>query len=106
MTATDSTATNGVDDKERGLHQTPTTVTIPSELFEKLYLTPKVPHVGDCNRRFANPTALGFVGQVSLFLYFAARNGLTDNRSLVISTFTFSIVCMGWGGAKGLSPVV
>lgn len=37
--------------------------------------------------RFANPTALGFVG-------------------FVISTFTFSMVLMGWGGSEGFSPVV
>jgi succinate-acetate transporter protein len=46
-----------------------------------------VPHYGDANKRYANPTALGFVG-------------------FVISTFTFSMVMMGWGGASGLSPVV
>ena len=57
--------TNGirvVDDEEKGLHRTQTGVTMSPELFEKLYLTPKVPHVGDYNKRFANPTALGFVG--------------------------------------------
>ncbi|KAI1499269.1 GPR1/FUN34/yaaH family-domain-containing protein [Biscogniauxia marginata] len=74
-------------DEEKGLRRTETTVTMPPELFEKLYLNPKVPHVGDYNRRFANPTALGFVG-------------------FVISTFTFAIVLMGWGGAEGASPVV
>ncbi|KAK4216826.1 GPR1/FUN34/yaaH family-domain-containing protein [Rhypophila decipiens] len=79
-----------VHDEEKGLHRTTTGVTMSPELFEKLYLTPKVPHVGDYNKRFANPTALGFVG-------------------FVISTFTFSMVLMGWGGAqpaKGMSPVV
>ncbi|SPQ19842.1 3c84790b-392d-4cce-874f-f1001a1f14d1 [Thermothielavioides terrestris] len=84
------TATNGgraVSDEEKGLHRTQTGVTMSPELFEKLYLTPKVPQVGDYNKRFANPTALGFVG-------------------FVISTFTFSIVCMGWGGASGFSPVL
>jgi len=30
-------------------------MTISPELFEKLYLTPKVPRVGDYNKRFANP---------------------------------------------------
>ncbi|KAI1266958.1 GPR1/FUN34/yaaH family-domain-containing protein [Xylariaceae sp. FL1019] len=85
------TATTGNShnhDMEKGLlHRTETSVTMPPELFEKLYLTPKVPHVGDYNQRFANPTALGFVG-------------------FVISTFTFSMVLMGWGGAEGLAPVV
>lgn len=52
-------------DEEKGqLHRSTTGVTMSPELFEKLYLTPKVPHVGDYNRRFANPTALGFVGYV------------------------------------------
>ncbi|KAK3331283.1 GPR1/FUN34/yaaH family-domain-containing protein [Apodospora peruviana] len=89
-TATNNHGIRAVHDEEKGLHRTTTGVTMSPELFEKLYLTPKVPHVGDYNRRFANPTALGFVG-------------------FVISTFTFSIVLMGWGGAqpaKGLSPVV
>jgi len=62
-------------------------ISISPELFEKLYLTPKTPHAGDNIRRFANPTPLGFVG-------------------FVISTMTFAIIMMGWGGAEGLSPVV
>jgi len=62
-------------------------ISISPELFEKLYLTPKVPHAGDNIKRFANPTPLGFVG-------------------FVISTMTFAMVMMGWGGAEGLSPVV
>jgi len=68
------------------LSQTQTGVTISPELFEKLYLTPKTPHIGDANKRFANPTPMGFVG-------------------FVISTFTFSMVTMGWGGADGLAGV-
>ncbi|KAK0655181.1 GPR1/FUN34/yaaH family-domain-containing protein [Cercophora newfieldiana] len=86
-TATTSNGVGVAHDEEKGLHRTTTGVTMSPELFEKLYLTPKVPHVGDYNRRFANPTALGFVG-------------------FVISTFTFSMVLMGWGGAAGFSPVV
>ncbi|KAK5656602.1 hypothetical protein OQA88_4581 [Cercophora sp. LCS_1] len=86
-----NTANNGgiraIHDEEKGLYKTTTGVTMSPELFEKLYLTPKVPHVGDYNKRFANPTALGFVG-------------------FVISTFTFSMVLMGWGGASGFTPVV
>jgi len=88
MATTSNALSNGVDhDVEKGLHRTTTGVTMSPELFEKLYLTPKVPHVGDYNRRFANPTALGFVG-------------------FVISTFTFAMVLMGWGGASGFAPVV
>ncbi|KAK5625604.1 hypothetical protein RRF57_001320 [Xylaria bambusicola] len=86
MTGNGSEVTNN-HDVEKGLHRTDTAVTMPPELFEKLYLTPKVPKVGDYNLRFANPTALGFVG-------------------FVISTFTFSMVLMGFGGSKGFSPVV
>ncbi|KAI2613420.1 GPR1/FUN34/yaaH family-domain-containing protein [Hypoxylon sp. NC1633] len=74
-------------DEEKGLHRSETSVTMPPELFEKLYLTPKVPHVGDYNKRFANPTPLGIVG-------------------FVISTYTFSMTLMGWGGAVGATPVV
>lgn len=64
-TPTEATGTNGirvVGDEEKGLYRTQTGVTMSPELFEKLYLTPKVPQVGDYNKRFANPTALGFVG--------------------------------------------
>jgi succinate-acetate transporter protein len=60
--------------------------TISPELFEKLYLTPKVPHVGDATKRYANATPLGFVG-------------------FVISTMTFSMILMGWGGAGGQSAI-
>ncbi|KXL47644.1 hypothetical protein M433DRAFT_152715 [Acidomyces richmondensis BFW] len=67
-------------------NQTISGMTISPELFEKLFLTPKVPHKGDAYKRFANPTPMGVVG-------------------FVISTFTFSMVLMGWGGAKGLSGV-
>ena len=85
---------SGAEDSEaikaEGLNliQTQTTsgMTISPELFEKLYLTPKTPHAGDAIKRFANPTPLGFVG-------------------FVISTFTFSMVLMGWGGASGLAGV-
>ncbi|KAK2609484.1 hypothetical protein N8I77_002981 [Diaporthe amygdali] len=76
-----------VDDEEKGhIHRTTTGVTISPELFEKLYFSPKTPHVGDYNRRFANPTALGFVG-------------------FAISAATFGMVLMGWGGSSGLTPV-
>ena len=85
---------SGIDDieaaKRDGLNLTQTNtiggMTISPELFEKLYLTPKVPHVGDAYKRFANPTPMGFVG-------------------FVISTFTFAMVLMGWGGANGLAGV-
>ena len=74
------------DTIEPSLHKTATNITLSPELFEKLYLTPKVPHVGDAYKRYANPTPMGFVG-------------------FVISTFSFAMVLMGWGGAAGLSGV-
>ncbi|CAK3902640.1 Clavaminate synthase [Lecanosticta acicola] len=58
-------------------------VTLSPELFEKLYLQPKMTQYA----RFANPTPMGLVG-------------------FVISTFTFSMVLMGWGGASGFPAVV
>lgn len=57
-------------------------MTISPELFEKLYLTPKV----QTSQRYANPTAMGLVG-------------------FVISTFTFSMILLGIGGASGLAGV-
>lgn len=75
------------DSIEPSLHKVATNITLSPELFEKLYLTPKVPHVGDANKRYANPTPMGFVG-------------------FVISTFSFAMVMMGWGGAAGLSGVL
>lgn len=39
-------------------NQTISGMTISPELFEKLFLTPKVPHKGDAYKRFANPTPM------------------------------------------------
>ncbi|KAI0096778.1 GPR1/FUN34/yaaH family-domain-containing protein [Nemania sp. FL0031] len=77
----------GEGDVEKGFGRGGTTVSMPSELFEKLYLTPKASNTGNNTQRFANPTPLGFIG-------------------FVISTFTFSMILLGFGGASGLSPVV
>ena len=84
--AKDSDFATGTDGLNLSKTQTTGGMTISPELFEKLYLTPKVPHVGDYYKRFANPTPMGFVG-------------------FVISTFTFAMVNMGWGGAEGLAGV-
>ncbi|KAI1610139.1 GPR1/FUN34/yaaH family-domain-containing protein [Exophiala viscosa] len=62
-------------------------ISMSAEVFEKLYMTPETPRVGDNLRRFANPTPLGFMG-------------------FVIAAITFSMVLLGFGGASGLSPVV
>ncbi|KAF2181109.1 hypothetical protein K469DRAFT_590584 [Zopfia rhizophila CBS 207.26] len=63
-----------------------TNISISPELFEKLYLTPKVPHAASYEKRFANATPLGFLG-------------------FVISVYSFSLVMMGWGGASGLPAI-
>ncbi|ERS99033.1 hypothetical protein HMPREF1624_04228 [Sporothrix schenckii ATCC 58251] len=78
---------SSVMDEEKGLNRTQTAVTMSPELFEKLYLTPKVPHAGNNIKRFANPTPLGFMG-------------------FVIAGFSFSMILMGWGGASGAQPIV
>ncbi|KAI8634001.1 GPR1/FUN34/yaaH family-domain-containing protein [Xylariaceae sp. FL1651] len=82
-----STKSPSQDHVEKSLQRLETSVTMPPELFEKLYLTPKVPYVKNHNQRLANPTALGFAG-------------------FVIATFTFSMVLMGWGGSSGYSPII
>lgn len=61
-------------------------MTITPELFEKLYLTPKVAATGDFRKRFANPTPLGLMG-------------------FIISAVTFGAIMMGWGGATTLVGV-
>lgn len=63
--ATTASGAKMAGDEEKGLYRTQTGITMSPELFEKLYLAPKVPQLGDYNRRFANPTALGFVGWVA-----------------------------------------
>ncbi|KAI1355538.1 GPR1/FUN34/yaaH family-domain-containing protein [Xylaria sp. FL0043] len=78
---------SGEVDVEKGFSRNQATVSISADLFEKLCLAPKAPHAGNNTRRFANPTPLGFVG-------------------FVISTFTFAMILLGFGGASGLSPVV
>lgn len=59
-------------------------MTISPELFEKLYLQPKAARGFS---KMANPTPMGLVG-------------------FVISTFTFSMILMGWGGASAFPAVV
>lgn len=75
------------DDKLGGnLSHVKTGMTISPELFEKLYLTPKTPAVGDFRKRFANPTPLGLMG-------------------FIISATTFAAIMMGWGGSTTLVGV-
>lgn len=46
------------------LTHTTTNISISPELFEKLYLAPKVPHAGENAAKFANAVPLGFLGYV------------------------------------------
>jgi len=57
---------NGSDRIEKGpaLAHTTTNISMTPELFEKLYLTPKVPHAVEHAGKFANATPLGFLGYV------------------------------------------
>jgi len=44
------------------LTHTTTNISLSPELFEKLYLAPKVPHAADNAGKYANATPLGFLG--------------------------------------------
>ncbi|KAH3904855.1 hypothetical protein HBH56_226900 [Parastagonospora nodorum] len=90
--ATTSEPTSSTHDADRidskpGLNHATTNISISPELFEKLYLQPKLAHTSENVKKYANATPLGFLG-------------------FVIATFTFSMVLMGWGGASGLPAVV
>ena len=61
----DSNATYTDDQLRNALTNT---MTIPPELFEKLYLQPKTAVKGDLRKKFANPTPLAIMGfAVALF---------------------------------------
>lgn len=49
-------------EKHPQLTHTSTNISLSPELFEKLYLAPKVPHAADNVGRYANATPLGFLG--------------------------------------------
>ncbi|KAL6157559.1 hypothetical protein ACJQWK_06327 [Exserohilum turcicum] len=76
-------------DKEPRLTQTTTNVSLSPQLFERLCLDSMRANANTHVRttQYANSVPLGFLG-------------------FVISTFTFSMVLMGWGGARGLEAVV
>jgi succinate-acetate transporter protein len=62
-----------------------------------LYFQPKTTVAGDFRQRFANPTPLGFMG--------FSQTGTKTEPRFAISTATFSMVLMGWGGATTLTSV-
>ncbi|RAR00874.1 plasma membrane ammonium transporter (Ato3) [Stemphylium lycopersici] len=86
MATANSIDSNRIDKEPRLTHAT-TNISLSPELFEKLYLAPKTPHANERAGQYANATPLGFLG-------------------FLISTFTFSMILMGWGGANGLQAVV
>lgn len=52
------------DEKHAGLarYRTADSVTIPRDVFEKLYLSPEQPAAGDLRKRFGNPTPVALIG--------------------------------------------
>jgi hypothetical protein len=90
-------------EKEPRLTHGSSDISFSPELFEKLYLAPKTPHANDRVGKYANATPLGFLGYVS---HSTPTLTILIASSFVISTFTFSMVLMGWGGASGLQAVV
>ena len=61
QTTMDGTASDRIE-KDPQLTHTATNISMSPELFEKLYLAPKVPHAADNVGRYANATPLGFLG--------------------------------------------
>ena len=55
---------------------------VPRDVFEKLYLNPKLPTSGKLYRQFANPTPVALIG-------------------FLISAFPTGCILMGWRGAGG-----
>jgi hypothetical protein len=51
-------------EKKPQLSHTTTNISLSPELFEKLYLSPKVPHASENVAKYANATPLGFLGYV------------------------------------------
>jgi hypothetical protein len=49
-------------EKKPQLSHTTTNISLSPELFEKLYLSPKVPHASENVAKYANATPLGFLG--------------------------------------------
>ena len=55
---------------------------VPRDLFEKLYLNPKLPKEGKLYRKFGNPTPVALMG-------------------FMISAFPTGCILMGWRGSGG-----
>ena len=59
-----------------------TMISVPRDVFEKLYLNPKPPGSGRLYRTFANPTPVALMG-------------------FLISAFPTGCILMGWRGSGG-----
>lgn len=109
----------GHTDSKNGLHRTVTQLTITPEMFEKVrpaarvhtgaHLAAAVPHAhqassgGQCEA-VRQPNSVG-LRRVRVFPHLRGdETGLTGGR-FVISTMTFAMVLMGWGGANGASAL-
>lgn len=68
------------------LHQTQTgesvLLPIPRDVFEKLYLTPKLPNAGNLHKMFGNPTPIALSG-------------------FLLAGLPTACILMGWRGAGG-----
>ncbi|KAL3464466.1 GPR1/FUN34/yaaH family-domain-containing protein [Aspergillus heterothallicus] len=62
-------------------YETAGTVNIPKDVFEQMYLTPKLPVTGNLRTSFGNPTPIALAG-------------------FVVSTSSFACQAMGWRGAE------
>ncbi|KAF4991918.1 hypothetical protein FDECE_13860 [Fusarium decemcellulare] len=63
-------------------HQTASSVVIPREVFESLYLTPYTPKLGHLRSTFANPTPMPLMG-------------------FLIASMPLGCILMGWRGSGG-----
>lgn len=72
MAATTSEPTSSTHDADRidskpALNHATTNISISPELFEKLYLQPKLAHTSENVKKYANATPLGFLGYAITF---------------------------------------
>jgi hypothetical protein len=72
--ATTSEPTSSTHDADRidskpALNHATTNISISPELFEKLYLQPKLAHTSENVKKYANATPLGFLGCVTYLCF-------------------------------------
>jgi hypothetical protein len=64
ITQDSSSSHDRIDSKPQLTHAT-TNISLSPELFEKLYLQPKLAHTSENVKKYANATPLGFLGYLS-----------------------------------------